>query len=154
LIKGSKDSDSSLVSNENFSEKLWPSCWALSRATWAKMAQKLLYLWCLSQKIHNPQPKNFFRVQSRRLSDLFEPLNRSLAQCFSTPSPRTQMSPRKALAESTSTMGKQACCNALRQYKLCCFTSHLYFWGSVVSSLSLKLLSKVQFVFIVFFYNC
>jgi len=25
LIKGSKDSDSSLVSNENFSETLWPS---------------------------------------------------------------------------------------------------------------------------------
>jgi len=27
-IKGSKDSDSSLVSNENFSETLWPSGWA------------------------------------------------------------------------------------------------------------------------------
>jgi len=39
----------------------------------------------------------------------------ALNQCFSTPSPRTQMSPRKALAESTSTMGKQVCCNALRQ---------------------------------------
>jgi len=29
LIEGSKDSDSSLVSNENFSETLWPSGWAL-----------------------------------------------------------------------------------------------------------------------------
>jgi len=33
LIKGLKDSDSSLVSNENFSELLWPSGWALSQAT-------------------------------------------------------------------------------------------------------------------------
>jgi len=33
LIKGSKDSDSSLVSNENFSKTLWPSGWALGRAT-------------------------------------------------------------------------------------------------------------------------
>jgi len=28
-IKGSKDSDLSRVSNENFSEVLWPSAWAL-----------------------------------------------------------------------------------------------------------------------------
>jgi len=27
-----------------------------------------------SQKIHNPQPKIFFRVQTRILADLFEPL--------------------------------------------------------------------------------
>jgi len=39
-----KDSDSSLVSNENFSEILWPSSWALSQVSWAKMAQKLLHL--------------------------------------------------------------------------------------------------------------
>jgi len=63
LIKGSKDLDLSLVSNENFSETLWPSGWALGHATWAKMTQKLLHLWRYSQKIHNPQPKNFFRVQ-------------------------------------------------------------------------------------------
>jgi len=31
-IKGSKDSDSSLVSNENFSETLCPSGWALGQA--------------------------------------------------------------------------------------------------------------------------
>jgi len=30
-------------------------------------------------KIHNPQPKNFFGLQTRRLVDLFEPLNSSLA---------------------------------------------------------------------------
>jgi len=46
--------DSSLVSNINFSGTLWPSGWALSQATWAKMAQKLLYLWHHSQKIRNP----------------------------------------------------------------------------------------------------
>jgi len=52
-MKGSKDSDSSLVSNDNFSKILWPSGWALGQVTWAKMAQKLLHLWHHSQKIHN-----------------------------------------------------------------------------------------------------
>jgi len=33
LIKGSKDSDSNLVSNENFSEILLPSGWALGQVT-------------------------------------------------------------------------------------------------------------------------
>jgi len=60
LIKGSKDSDSSLVSNEKFSETLSPIGWALGQPTWAKMTQKLLHLWHHSQKICNPQPKNFF----------------------------------------------------------------------------------------------
>jgi len=59
-IKGSKDSDSSLVSNENFSETLWPSGWALCQATWAKMTLKLLHLWRHSQKICIPQAKKFF----------------------------------------------------------------------------------------------
>jgi len=54
LIKGSKDLDSSLVSNENISEILWPSGWAVGQATWAKMAQKLLHLWRHSQKTNNP----------------------------------------------------------------------------------------------------
>jgi len=80
LIKGSKDSDSSLVSNKNFSETLWPSGWALGQVTWAKMTPKLLHLWRYSQKIHTPQPKIFFRVQSTRLADPFEPLNSSLVQ--------------------------------------------------------------------------
>jgi len=48
LIKGSKDSDLSLVSNENFIETLWPSGWALGQATCAKMSPKLLTLWCQS----------------------------------------------------------------------------------------------------------
>jgi len=50
----------SLVSNENFSEILWPSGCALDQVTWAKIAPKLLYLWCHSQKICNHQPKFFF----------------------------------------------------------------------------------------------
>jgi len=32
------------------------------------------------KKIRNPQPKNFYQVQSTRLVDPFEPLNISLAQ--------------------------------------------------------------------------
>jgi len=46
----------------------------------ATLEQKLLHLWCHSQKIRNPQPKTFFRVQTRWLADPFEPLNSSLAQ--------------------------------------------------------------------------
>jgi len=73
--------DSSLVSNENFSETLWPSGWALGQATWAKMTLKLLYLWRQSQKIRTFQPKKiFFPVQSTRLTEPFEALNSSLAQ--------------------------------------------------------------------------
>jgi len=51
-IKGSKDSDSSLVSNENG--------WALGQTTWSKMTLKLFHLRCHSQKICTLQPKNFF----------------------------------------------------------------------------------------------
>ena len=79
LESWSKDSDSSLFSNENFSETLWLSSWALGQAAWAKMTPKLLHL-RQSQKIHHPQPKNFFPVQSTRLADLFEPLNSFLVQ--------------------------------------------------------------------------
>jgi len=43
-MKGSKDSDSSLDSNESFSETLWPSSWAPGWATCAKMTLKLLHL--------------------------------------------------------------------------------------------------------------
>jgi len=64
LIKGSKDSDSSLVSNENFRKTLWPSGWTLGQATWAKMTLQLLHLWHQSQKIRTSQPKKFFQVQS------------------------------------------------------------------------------------------
>ena len=44
------------------------------------MAPKLLHLWRHSQKIRNPQPKQFLRLQTRWLADPFEPLNSSLAQ--------------------------------------------------------------------------
>jgi len=64
LNKGSKDSDSSVVSNENFSDILWPSSWALGQVTLAKMAQKLLHLWCDSQNNATPNQKIIFRVQT------------------------------------------------------------------------------------------
>jgi len=64
LIKGSQDLDLSLVSNENFSEKLWPSGWALGQVTWAKMTLKLLHLWRHSHKIRTSQTKKFFWVKS------------------------------------------------------------------------------------------
>ena len=59
-IKGSKDLDSSLVPNKNFSEIFWTSGWALGQVTWAKMTLKLLHLWRCSQEIGNPQPEKFF----------------------------------------------------------------------------------------------
>jgi len=59
-IKGSKDLDSNVVSNENFKETLSPSGWALGQATWAKIIPKLLHLWCHSLKIHTPNQKTFF----------------------------------------------------------------------------------------------
>jgi len=61
-IKGS-----SLFSNKNFSETLWPSGWALGQATWAKMTLKLLYLWRYSQKMYQKKNKSFW-VQSARLA--------------------------------------------------------------------------------------
>jgi len=79
-INGSKDVESSLVSNENFRKTLGPSGWALDQDTWDKMTPKLLHLWRHSQKIRTPQPKNFLRVQTRRLADPFKSLNSSLAQ--------------------------------------------------------------------------
>ena len=47
------------VSNENFSETLWPSGWALGQATWAKMTLKLLHLWRNSWKTRTLQSKIF-----------------------------------------------------------------------------------------------
>jgi len=54
-IKGSKDSDSSLVSNENFSEILPFSGWAICQITWAKMAKNLPHSWHHSQKTWSPK---------------------------------------------------------------------------------------------------
>jgi len=59
-IEGSKDSNSSLVSNENFSETLWPSGRALGQATWAKMTLELLHLWRPLTKNPHPPGKKIF----------------------------------------------------------------------------------------------
>jgi len=45
-----QDSDSSLVSYENFSEILWSSGWVLGQVTCTKMAKKVLHWWRHSQK--------------------------------------------------------------------------------------------------------
>jgi len=79
-IEGSKDSDSSLVSNENLSKILLSSGWALGQATWDKMAKNLPHLCRHSQKTWNPKLKNFFSLQAWRLAKSFEGLNSSLAQ--------------------------------------------------------------------------
>jgi len=44
------------------------------------MAQKVLHFITSLTKNPQPPPKKFFKVQSRRLSNPFEPLNSSLAQ--------------------------------------------------------------------------
>jgi len=52
LIKGLKDSDSSLLSNEKFSKIFVSSGWAPGQVTWANMAKNLLHLhhWQKTQK--------------------------------------------------------------------------------------------------------
>jgi len=64
-IKGSKNLDSSLVFNENFSKTLWPKHfgWVLGQETWAKMALKLLHLWRHSKKSATPNQKIFFKCR-------------------------------------------------------------------------------------------
>jgi len=47
---------------------------------WAKVAKKSSTYDVTQKKTAPPKQKNFFRVQSTRLADLFEPLNSSLAQ--------------------------------------------------------------------------
>jgi len=79
LIKGPKDSDSSLVSNENFSEILWPSGWALGQVTWAKMTPND-FAYDVTHKKFATSTKNIFLVHTRRLADAFESLNSSLVQ--------------------------------------------------------------------------
>jgi len=58
--KVSKDSDCSLVSNKNFSEILPLNGWHPGPGKVGQGGLKVLYLWSHSQKIRNPQPKNFF----------------------------------------------------------------------------------------------
>jgi len=76
LIKGSKESDSSLVSHESLSEILPSSDWALGQVAWAKMAKNLTHLWRHSQKKTKPKIKEFLF----RLAKAFEDLNSSLVQ--------------------------------------------------------------------------
>jgi len=78
--KVSKDSDCSLVSRKNFSKILPPNGWRPGPGKVGQGGLKVLHLWRHSQKTRNPQAKNFFRLQSTRLADPFEPLNSSLAQ--------------------------------------------------------------------------
>jgi len=68
--------DLNLVSNENFSEKLWPSGWALGQATRPKTTSLMMSV----TKNLQPPTKKCFWVQSTRLADPFEPLNNSLVQ--------------------------------------------------------------------------
>jgi len=59
LIKGSKDLDLSLVSNENFRKILWPSSWALGQATWAKWP-KNYFTYDITHKKSAPPNQKFF----------------------------------------------------------------------------------------------
>jgi len=76
-INGSKDSDSSLISNENFIKTLPSSSWALGQVSWDKMAKNLPHIWCHSQK--KQKQKIFFHCRLR-LAESFEDLNSSLVQ--------------------------------------------------------------------------
>jgi len=53
---------------------------AQGQAKWAKVALKSSNYDVTHKKTATPRHKIFFRVQSTRLADLFEPLNSSLAQ--------------------------------------------------------------------------
>jgi len=77
--KVSKDSGCSLVSNIHFSEILPSKSWCPGPGKVGQGGLKVLHLWRHSQKIRNPQPKNFFRVQATRLAASFEPFTRSVA---------------------------------------------------------------------------
>jgi len=59
-IKGSKDSDSSLVSNKNFNETLWPSGWALGQITEPKWPQNYFTYDVSHKKSASPNKKFFF----------------------------------------------------------------------------------------------
>jgi len=76
-IKVSKDIDSSLVSNENFSTLLLPSVWAQVRYQQPKMAKNTYLTYDITKKT---KPKMFFSLQTLRLSEAFEGLNSSRAQ--------------------------------------------------------------------------
>jgi len=70
--KVSKDSDCSLVSSKNFIEILPPNGWRQGPGKVGQGGLKVLHLWCHWQRTCNPQAKNFFRVQTRRLAASFD----------------------------------------------------------------------------------
>jgi len=68
-----------LVSNKNFSEILPPNSLGPGPGKVGQGGLEVFHLRCHSQKIRNLKPKNFFSLQTRRLAESFEGLNRSLA---------------------------------------------------------------------------
>jgi len=72
--------DSSLASNENFSETLLSSGWALGQITsMGQNGQKPTSLMTSLKKKKKPKPK-IFSLETQRLAQSFEGLNSSLAQ--------------------------------------------------------------------------
>jgi len=67
-IRGSKDSDFSLVSDKNLSEILSSSDWALGQETLAKTDKNLPHLWCHSQKNETQQ---FFFIANLKTCHIF-----------------------------------------------------------------------------------
>jgi len=78
-IKGSKDSDDSLVSKKTWAKKLahWISAQGLIKL--AIKTQKHPYLWRPSKWTPNPNLKLFFSVETRSLAESVDGLNASLA---------------------------------------------------------------------------
>ena len=66
-LKGSKDSDSSLVSNKNLSEILLLAVWVQGLVTWA---ENLSHFWCHSTK--SPKPQIIFHCRIEDLPHLSE----------------------------------------------------------------------------------
>jgi len=77
-IKGSEDSDDSLVSKKNLSEKIGPLYWRPAPRKQAKK-QKKTFVTYLPE---NPKPKTkkFFSISTRSLTESVDGLNSFLAQ--------------------------------------------------------------------------
>jgi len=75
--KVSKDLDCSLVSNKKFSEILPSNDLGPGKVNQGGL--KVLHLWHHSQKIHTPNQKSFFQVQTTGLAKSFELLTKSVA---------------------------------------------------------------------------
>jgi len=72
-IKGSKDSDDSLVSKKNWSEKIGSLDWHLGPGEVAKNTP------LVTPPQENPKPKKIFSVETGRLAESADGLNTSLA---------------------------------------------------------------------------